>query len=114
MKHVLEGRLKRPSPSRIRSAPGRDQVRGLSETNEKCANFVIWAVYARAVLGSWHMQSLNEINIRENINFQVGIISNFWRLISSPPHFFHGHPTKRLAYCRTTAMSLLFDIRFHG
>ena len=38
-----------------------------------------------------------------------------WLLISSPRHFFHGHTSKRLAYyCRTTAMSLLFDIRFHG
>ena len=41
MKHVLGGRLKRPSPCRIRSAPGRDRVRGLSKTSEKCANFCI-------------------------------------------------------------------------
>ena len=39
MKHILEGRLKRPSPCRIRSAPGRDRVRGLSKTSEKRANF---------------------------------------------------------------------------
>ena len=78
--------------------------------------FVFWAVYARAILGSWHiyMQSLNEKNIWENIYFQVGIISNFWLLISSPQHFFHGHTSKRLACCRTTAMPLLFDVRFHG
>ena len=68
----------------------------------------------RATLGSWHMQSLNEKNIWENIYFQFGDISKFWRLISSPPHFFLGHTSKRLAYCRTTAASLLFDIRFHG
>ena len=62
------------------------------------------------------MQSLNEKNIPvwENIYFQVGIISKFWLLVSSPQHFFHGHTPKRLAYCRTTAMPLLFDIRFHG
>ena len=41
MKHVLGGRLKRPSPCRIRSAPDRDRVRGLSKTSEKCANFGI-------------------------------------------------------------------------
>ena len=35
MKHVLRGRLKRPSPCRTRSAPGRNRVRGLSETSEK-------------------------------------------------------------------------------
>ena len=35
------GRLKRPSPCRISSAPGRDRVRGLSETSEKCAIFCI-------------------------------------------------------------------------
>ena len=35
---VFGGRLKRPSPCRIRSAHGRDRVRGLSETSEKCAN----------------------------------------------------------------------------
>ena len=37
--------------------------------------FVFWAVYARAILGSWHMQGLNEKNITENIYFQVGIVS---------------------------------------
>ena len=55
MKHVLGGRLKRPSPCRIRSAPGRDRVRGLSETSEKSASFCIWAVYARVILRSWHI-----------------------------------------------------------
>ena len=37
MKHVLGRRLKRPSARCIRSTPGRDWVRGLSETSEKCA-----------------------------------------------------------------------------
>ena len=41
MKHVLGRRLKCPSPCRIRSAPGRDRVHGLSETSEKCAHFFI-------------------------------------------------------------------------
>ena len=35
------GRLKRPSPCLIRSAPGQDRVCGLSETSEECANFCI-------------------------------------------------------------------------
>ena len=34
---VFGSRLERFSPCRIRSAPGRDRVRGLSETSEKCA-----------------------------------------------------------------------------
>ena len=38
---VFGRRLKRPSPCRIRSAPGRDRVRGLSETSEKCAKCCI-------------------------------------------------------------------------
>ena len=77
MKHVLGGRLKRPSPCRIRSAPGRDWVRGLSETSEKCAIFcILGSIRPRSILGSWHnKQSLNKNNIRENIYFQVGIIS---------------------------------------
>ena len=35
---------------------------------------VFWAVYARAILGPWHKQSLNENKVRENIYFQVGVI----------------------------------------
>ena len=42
---VFGGRLKRPSPYRTRSAPGRDRVRGLSETSEKCANFLYFGRY---------------------------------------------------------------------
>ena len=38
---VFGGRLKCPSPCRIRSSPSRDRVRGLSETSEKCANIYI-------------------------------------------------------------------------
>ena len=37
-----------------------------------------------------------------------------WLLISSPPHFFHGQTSKRSAYCRTTALSLLIYIGFQG
>ena len=66
---IFRGRLKRPSPCRINSAPGRDRLRGRSKTSEKCDHFVFGAVYARAILGSWQMQSLNEKNIG------VGIIS---------------------------------------
>ena len=36
---------------------------------------VVWAVYARAILASWHVQSLNEKNVQENIYFQVRTIS---------------------------------------
>ena len=45
MKHVLGVRLKRPSPRRIPSAPGRDRIRGLSETTEKCASFLYFGRY---------------------------------------------------------------------
>ena len=41
----LRGRLKRPSPCRIRSAPGWDRVHGLSETSEKCAIFFYFGRY---------------------------------------------------------------------
>ena len=114
MKHVLEGRLKRSSPCRIRSTPGRDRARGLSETSEKRVNFCILSSIRPSC--SWilaYKQSLNENNIRENIISKLTSFPN-WLLISSPRHFFHGHTSKRLAYCRTTAMSLLFDIIFHG
>ena len=57
---VFGGRLQRPSLCLIRSAPRRQRGWGLSETSEKCVFFLFWAVYARAILGSWHMQSLNE------------------------------------------------------
>ena len=87
---------------------------GKARQARSAQSFVFWAVYARAIHGYWHMQSLNEKNIWENIYFQVSIISKFWLLISSPKRFFRGHTSKRLAYCRTTAMSLLFNIRFHG
>ena len=95
---VFGGRLKRPLPCRIRSAPGRDRVRGLSETSEKCAFFfVFWAVYTRAILGSWHMPSLKN----ENTFSKLASFPN-WLLISSSPHVFHGHTLKRLAYFHTT------------
>ena len=38
---VFGGRLKRPTPCRIRSATGRDRVCGLCETSEKCVKFCI-------------------------------------------------------------------------
>ena len=112
---VFGGRLKRPSPCRMRSAPGRDRVCGLSETSEKCTKKRIlggirpsycWILaYAelereKYIYGSKHL-------------FPSWYHSN-WIIISSPPHFFHGHTSRRLAYCRTTAVSLLFDIGFHG
>ena len=56
---VFGGRLQRPSPCLVRSAPRRERGWGLSETRS-AKFFVFWAVYARAILGSWHMQSLNE------------------------------------------------------
>ena len=34
---------------------------GAERDSEKCDFFFLfWAVYARAILGAWHMQSLNE------------------------------------------------------
>ena len=106
MKHVLGGRLERPSPCCIRSAPGRHRVRGLSETSEKCASFCILGSICPRY--SWILvQGLNE-NIRENVYFQVGIISNLL-LISSPRDFFRGRirsvwPIVRLL-CRCFSIS---------
>ena len=42
---VFRGRLKCPSPCCIRSAPGRDGVRGLSETSKKGAIFLDFGRY---------------------------------------------------------------------
>ena len=96
------GMLKRPSPCRIRSAPGRDRVRGVSETSEKCAIFVFSAVYARVILGSWHIYAELERK-RHTMNGKTYIskLASFpnWLLISSPPYFCHGHTSKRLAHC---------------
>ena len=63
------------------------------------------------------MQNLNEKNMGKH--FQIGIIPKLasfanWHLIWSPQHLFHGHTSKRLAYYRTTAVSLLFDVGFLG
>ena len=62
------------------------------------------------------MQSLNEKNICTYGKTFISKLASFpsWLLISSPSHFFHGHTSKRLAYCRTTAVSFFFDIGFHG
>ena len=97
---VFGGRLKRPSPWRIRSAPGRDRVRGLSETIEKCANFCIlggicpsysW-ILAYAELERKKHTRYGKQNISKLASFPI------WLLISSPPHLLHSHTSKRLAY----------------
>ena len=87
------------------SVHGRDRVRGLSETSEKCANFCIqggirpsysWILaYAELERKAYQVWEKNISNLASFLN---------WLLISSPPHFFHGHTSKRLAYCanRTT------------
>ena len=46
--------------------------------------------------------------------FQIGIISKLVSYFVPNTFFFHGHTSKRLAYYRTTAVSLLFDIGVHG
>ena len=105
---VFWGRLKRPSPCRIRSAPDRDRVRGLSETSEKCANIFYFGRYTPEPfldLGICRARTKKHIgkHLFQSWNhFQID-----WLLISSPPQFFHGHPLKRLAHCahRTTDCS---------
>ena len=118
MKLFPERRLKRPSPCRIRSAPGRDRVRGLSETSEKCAKFcILGGIRPRYcwILAYSELEQKKH-NMGEHLfpswhHFQI--LASYL-LISSPQFCFHGHTSKRLAYCRATAMSLLFYIRFHG
>ena len=50
---------------------------GWARQARSAQNFVFWAVYARVILGSWHVQSLNKKTYKEweNIYFQVGMIS---------------------------------------
>ena len=113
---VFGGRLKRPSPCRIRSTRGRDRVRGLSETSERCANICIWGGIRPSCNGSWHMQSLNEkhiLGMGKHLfpswhHFRIGFLFRHHRT------FFHFHVSKRLAYCAhlTTAVPLPFDIGF--
>ena len=43
---VFGGRLQRPSPCLIRSAPRRERRWGLNETCEKCANFLYFERYS--------------------------------------------------------------------
>ena len=79
--------------------PGRDRVRRLSETKTRIAQIVVtWAVYARAILGSCHIQSLNEKIVRENIYSQVGIIS---KLVS------YFVPTTRFSWSHLEVFGLL-------
>ena len=87
---------------------------GWAKQARNAQKYIFGGVYARATLGSRHMQRLNKKNIPENVNFQVGIISRFLRPSSSPQDFFQCHTSDRWAYCRTTAMPSYFDIRFHG
>ena len=53
--------------------------------------FVFWAVYARRILGSWHMQSLNEKTYAKIFISKLASFPN-WLLISSPPSFFMATP----------------------
>ena len=69
--------------------------------------FVVRAVYARAIFGSWHIYAELQRKAtwmgQHSIIFKLASFPN-WLLISSPPHLFRGHISKRLAYCayRTT------------
>ena len=81
--------------------------------------FVFWAVYARDILGSWHIQSLNEESIPDMgkhlfpgwHHFQIGFLFR--------PHHTFFMVTPRSVWpivhiVRLTAVSLLFDIGFQG
>ena len=114
MEYVFGGRLKRPSPYGIRSAPGRDRVRWLSERSEKCANFCILGgnrpSYSRIL-------AYAELEQKQHIRKHLFPSWHHYPIFASyfvPTTLFHGHTSKRLSYCRTTPMPLLFDIRFHG
>ena len=76
---------------------------GCSRPARSARDFVLWAVYAGAILGSWHMQSLNEKTYWKTYISKMASFPNRL-LISSPPHIFHGLTSRRLAYCahRTT------------
>ena len=76
----------RPGVS-VAHLPGRDRVRGLSETSGKCANFEFWAVQARAIVGSW----LERKNHTGKNYFQVGIISKLASYFVPTPLFSCSH-----------------------
>ena len=65
MKTVLGGGAQTPLalPYPFRTWPGSGTW--AERDKREVRNFVFWAVYARAILGSWHKQSLNKNNIRE-------------------------------------------------
>ena len=117
MKHVkvFGGRLQCPSPFPNRWLPRREGGEMLSQTREKSAFFLnlcgIRPTYS-CILPYAELERKDTYG--RTFFSKVGIISNFWPSISSPQHFFHCHTSKRLTYCRTTAMSLLFDTKFHG
>ena len=100
---VFRGQLKCPSPCRIRSAPGRDRVRGLSET---WIHFcMLGGIRPRLRWISAYAELERKKHTRYGITFSSKLASFFiWLLISSSPHFFHVHSSKRLTYCahRTT------------
>ena len=76
---VFGGRLKRPSPCRIRSAPGRDRVRGLSETSKReVRKFLYFGRYTPELfmdLGVCRAPTKKTYQAWGNIYFQVGVIS---------------------------------------
>ena len=61
---VFGGRLKRPStlPYPFRTWPGSGTWAERDKRKVRIF-FVFWVVYARAIIESWHMQSLNDKNI---------------------------------------------------
>ena len=117
----FERRLREPAqtpralPYLIRSAPGRDRVCGLSETSEKCSNFCILGGIRPSY--SWIL-AYAELERKKHMGkkkFHVSIISKLASYFVPHNTFFMATPSsKRLAYCRTTAVLLRFDIRFHG
>ena len=115
----LRGAAQSPSPCRIRSAPGRDRVRGLSETSEKCANFCIlggirpsysW-ISAYADLERKKLPGMGKRLFPSWHHFQIGF------LFRSHHTFFMVTPRSVWSIVhivRLTAVSLLFDIGFQG
>ena len=80
---VFGGRLRRPSPCRIRSAPRRERGQTLSETSEKCVFFFNFGRYTPELFLDLAYVELERIN--KGQHFQIGIISK----LASFPNWHH-------------------------
>ena len=94
---------------------------GWARQARRAQSFVFWAVYARAILGSWHIYAALSIERKNHMgkhlfpswhHFQIGFLFR--------PHHTSCMVTPRSAWpivhivVRLTAVSLLFDIGFQG